>query len=50
MNLAGAIIYYTGTFLVIVGCMIGGVFLGKTLKERKTGVATTEEKKINIDL
>ena len=43
MNLAGAIIYYTGTFLVIVACMVGGVFLGKTLRAKKNQNVTEEK-------
>ncbi len=35
MNLPGAIIYYVGSFLVIGICAVGGVFLGKILRQHK---------------
>ena len=43
MNLSGALIYYTGSFLVIGGCAVLGVFLGKTQKKKKDAKASQDK-------
>ena len=43
MNLPGALIFYTGSFLVIGGCAVLGVFIGKTLRKRKDAKETIED-------
>ncbi len=46
MNLSGAIIYYVGSFIVMIGCAVGGVFLGKALRKRKDAKTSQEKKAI----
>lgn len=46
MNLAGAIIYYVGSFIVMVACAVVGVFLGKTLRQRKDARTSQDKKEI----
>lgn len=43
LNLSGAILYYVGLFLVMCICAVVGVFLGKTLRQRKDRKASQDK-------
>lgn len=47
MTVLGAFVYYIGVFIVILCCAIGGVILGKTLKDKKLSKDKTEKNKLN---